>query len=499
MEPFHVFVYCNPSSGGNKARELLHLPIQKTNFAYEDQNLNYNIQVRIYDLKTKESREEGFKELFEFKKTGAKIRAVAAGGDGTVKWVISELVKIECIDIAIGVIPFGTGNDLARVLGWGSTAPDPLIGGADMHALKDIISALASGEEVTFDVWQVTTKVNEETGRIEIVHKEEGIIERPDQKKALVEHMINYCSFGQDARAVFGFERHRRQSQFLNKVQFALEGGKLSMNGRKLTGASIQIGKNLDEKVSDDFNIATLQGIIFQNIPSYAAGSDFWDAKERWTPGDVYTHQHVGDSNFEVHGLKRVIDIGLHKATLGTRDATVRLAQTSRMHLSFGDTQKHPVYMQIDGEPARLVDPEFCEIEPGFRAKMVFKNVTKTLLLKKFGKNVIIHSGYVLKARKRLERDSWNSRFLVILEKKEGKRYLEWYLNEQQRGSIEILKDGKLNEHIEVSKYDHDGPRQNTCFSVKYRHRTFHFSCLDQNERDAWLNAIGYEKNTADG
>ena len=62
----------------------------------------------------------------------------------------------------------------------------------------------------------------------------------------------------------------------------------------------------------------------------------------------------------------------------------------------------------------------------------------------------------------------------------------------------QILTDGKLNEHVEVSKYDHDGPRQNTCFSVKYHHRTFHFSCLDQNERDTWMNAIGYEKNTAD-
>lgn len=36
-------------------------------------------------------------------------------------WVIEEMVKyqIDFNSLAIGVIPFGTGNDFSRVIGWG--------------------------------------------------------------------------------------------------------------------------------------------------------------------------------------------------------------------------------------------------------------------------------------------------------------------------------------------------------------------------------------------
>src|SRR5687767_14461758 len=133
MQSIHMFVFCNPTSGGNKARKLLDLPGGKSAFAFEDKDLNANIQVRVYDLKTDSSRLEGFDTLKQFKATGT-LGAVAAGGDSTVKSVISELERIGCVDVPIGVIPFGTGNDMARILGWGSTAPSPLIGGEDMSA-----------------------------------------------------------------------------------------------------------------------------------------------------------------------------------------------------------------------------------------------------------------------------------------------------------------------------------------------------------------------------
>ena len=53
------------------------------------------------------------------------LRFVAAGGDGTVSWV-AELIVDACAMVGtrnvppIAVLSLGTGNELARVTGWGA-------------------------------------------------------------------------------------------------------------------------------------------------------------------------------------------------------------------------------------------------------------------------------------------------------------------------------------------------------------------------------------------
>lgn len=53
------------------------------------------------------------------------LRVLVCAGDGSVSWVLSEMDRLSLHrQCQTGVLPLGTGNDLARVLGWGSVCDD---------------------------------------------------------------------------------------------------------------------------------------------------------------------------------------------------------------------------------------------------------------------------------------------------------------------------------------------------------------------------------------
>uniref|UniRef100_A0A8C9WE78 diacylglycerol kinase (ATP) n=1 Tax=Scleropages formosus TaxID=113540 RepID=A0A8C9WE78_SCLFO len=79
------------------------------------------------------------------------FRILVCGGDGSVGWVLSELDKQglhkQC---QLGVLPLGTGNDLARVLGWGGLCDDDA-------PLLQILEKLERATTKMLDRWSVMT------------------------------------------------------------------------------------------------------------------------------------------------------------------------------------------------------------------------------------------------------------------------------------------------------------------------------------------------------
>jgi hypothetical protein len=191
-------------------------------------------------------------------------RVVAVGGDGTVRAVAEGLLKAGT-GAALGVIPLGTGNDFARVLGlhrlW-----------ARRRALgvAQIIERLAGGPTRLADVLSANDRL----------------------------FFVSYCSMGLDAHVCHAYAqlRHRPTMQPLlrwrvtNESLYALLG--LRYWGTRLPGVGFQM---------DTPEAGWLAGaippdactVIVSNVSLYAGGAPL-------TSGSRY-----GDGQFEVTPIPR--------------------------------------------------------------------------------------------------------------------------------------------------------------------------------------------------
>ncbi|XP_017094618.2 eye-specific diacylglycerol kinase isoform X2 [Drosophila bipectinata] len=331
-EVIPVIVFINPKSGGNQGVKLLgkfqHL-------------LNPR---QVFDL-----TQGGPKMGLDMFRKAPNLRVLACGGDGTVGWVLSVLDQIhpplQPVP-AVGVLPLGTGNDLARALGWGGGYTDEPIG--------KILREIGMSQCVLMDRWRVKVTPNDDVTDDHV-----------DRSKANVPLNVinNYFSFGVDAHIALEFHEAREahperfNSRLRNKMYYGQMGGKdLILRQYRNLSQWVTLecdGQDFTGKLRD----AGCHAVLFLNIPSYGGGT------HPWNDSFGSTKPSIDDGLMEVVGLTTyqlpMLQAGMH----GTCICQCRKARI---------ITKRTIPMQVDGEACR-VKPSVIEIELLNKALMLSK------------------------------------------------------------------------------------------------------------------------------
>jgi len=184
-----------------------------------------------------------------------RLRIVVCGGDGTVSWIISALEKMNLQRKwpPIAILPLGTGNDLARIHGWG--------GGYNNESLIGILQQISESYISLLDRWEMT--VEDSKGKV----KE-------------VKSFTNYIGVGVDAEAALQvhYLRESRPDWFFSRLVNKAWYGIFGAEDYFFKASSVNLRKEIT-LIADGVEIplpADSQGIIVLNIDSYAGGVPLW-------------------------------------------------------------------------------------------------------------------------------------------------------------------------------------------------------------------------------
>ncbi|KAG9416131.1 hypothetical protein AC1031_000531 [Aphanomyces cochlioides] len=315
-----LLVFINSRSGGQMGLHILR------------QLRRWLNPLQIYDL----SIQGPETALIQFSKVPG-LRILVCGGDGSVGWVLGAIDNLSQAHFQrqppVAILPLGTGNDLARVLGWGSGYSD--------QPISDILFEVENAHISMLDRWRV------------------------DLNGVKRSTMNNYVGIGVDAQVALEFHEKRERSpslfvnQFINKFWYTRYGAQNFLT-RKCGNLETKI-----ELICDGQPLELppgIEGLIIANINSFAGGSVLWhedDSEEyTYTPPNSTDTPHMGPASMHdglldivaVYGTFHLgqLQVGLSKA--------LRLRQAKKIHVRL----KERLPLQIDGEPW-MQDP--CEVE----------------------------------------------------------------------------------------------------------------------------------------
>ncbi|XP_028626686.1 diacylglycerol kinase kappa [Grammomys surdaster] len=113
-------------------------------------------------------------------KNFARFRVLVCGGDGSVSWVLSTIDAYGVHDrCQLAIIPLGTGNDLARVLGWGALWNKN-------NSLLDVLTQIEQANVRILDRWSVMIR---ESPRQASVLKGQAELDIPSFEAAAIKNL----------------------------------------------------------------------------------------------------------------------------------------------------------------------------------------------------------------------------------------------------------------------------------------------------------------------
>lgn len=361
---FTVVLFSNPISGSRLGKEYLDLKVSSMVFS-EHSEL---IEVLIYDLTEEVSRNAGAQKLNELLLCAERVRAVTAGGDGSLSWLIGTCLAFN-VDIArveFGILPFGTGNDLAASAGWGRAPLLPILGphcAAFLRYAKLWVHAIA----MNFDIWDISI---ETAGYFEYIQTKHNAFSREhfqdehgDDSKVFRKLMTNYFSVGLDARIGLGFDKRRTNYKACNKLMYCWEGFKkicclpLPRIAEIVTAFYDGDEPVFDSAVATGFLPKNTAVLLALNTPTYGGGEHFvWNCSKNSLKTQNYQDSSTRDGMLEFMAFRGAYGLALEQFPC-TKGRSHRFHQ-GRGPFEINFESESRVYMEIDGENFCVVNPK---------------------------------------------------------------------------------------------------------------------------------------------
>lgn len=418
----YVFILANPKSGNQQGQVLL----KNVNIQHFRLKNYPNVQVQIYDFLDYSEKKNGYNYIQFLMKSHAeksvaeKILVVSAGGDGTFMGVLEDLIEVG-IDVCdprifFSVIPFGTGNDLSQVLGWGRFVPVREIETSErLETISRLTMERLQGATANFDVWEIAIDTFPGGNVTQAVSKEV----KDEPRTTLRRKMSNYASLGLQGSVGTGFEKNRHRSRLRNVFEYTRQSWRtvlhgvpplfqylkrIEHNGKPVLGyfdetedgeavktpmeekANVFAPKTLSPNIRKMIkkNKITLVEIIMQNIPGiWGRKVDLWGkannegsiVAEPEGPTDPlnWTPQTAGDGKLELYGIDSVFDYFKKQTPWGRRNKLRRIGQfDSTIELLFQPNSE--AKLMIDGEFYELKNCRSLQIRKLFSIKVIGPN-----------------------------------------------------------------------------------------------------------------------------